>query len=200
MFGTLNGTNYNIVTIESVCSLIKDGTHQTPVYTDDTVHGYKFLSSKDVMSERIDWSDIKYIPEDLHKILYSSVQPKRNDILMAKNGNYGVAAINDTDEVFDIYVSLALLRPKNIINPVYFKNALNTMDTRHQFDASIVGMGVPNLHLNKIKETQIMLPPINLQNEFADYVKTCDKLKFEAQERLKELNAAREDIIAKYFR
>lgn len=119
---------------------------------------------------------------------------------MAKNGNYGVAAINDTDEIFDIYVSLALLRPSNIINPVYFKNVLNSPDTKQQFDTSIVGMGVPNLHLNKIKETKIMLPPIDLQNQFADYAQSCDKLKFEAQKRLGKLNATREELIDKYFR
>lgn len=187
MFGVLIDTKFKVTDIESVCVFIKDGTHQTPIYTDDTVHGYKFLSSKDVMSERIDWSDIKYIPKELHEILYSSVRPQRNDILMAKNGNYGVAAINDTDEVFDIYVSLALLRPKDIINPVYFKNVLNTQDTKCQFDASIVGMGVPNLHLNKIKETQIMLPPIELQQLFADYASECDKLKFEAQKFIERL-------------
>lgn len=39
-----------------------------------------------------------------------------------------------------------------------------------------------------------------MQDDFAAYVSSCDKLKFEAQERFKELNAAREDIIDKYFR
>lgn len=115
MFGTLssNEQNFEVSTIESLCSLIKDGTHQTPTYTADTINGFKFLSSKDVMSKKIDWSDIKYIPSDLHEKLYAVVKPIKNDILMSKNGvNYGVAAVNDTDEVFDIYVSLALLRPK----------------------------------------------------------------------------------------
>ena len=181
MFGDINNTYFNVVKIEDVCSLIKDGTHQTPIYTEDKLNGYKFLSSKDVMTQTINWNNIKYIPSDLHKKLYDNVQPKRNDILMAKNGNYGVAALNDTDEIFDIYVSLALLRPKQIINPIYFRSVLNSPDTKVQFDASIVGMGVPNLHLNKIKETKIMLPPINLQNQFADFAQTCDKLKFEAQ-------------------
>ena len=58
MFGNLSNTKFNIVDIENVCTLIKDGTHQTPIYTDDIVNGYKFLSSKDVMTESIDWSDV----------------------------------------------------------------------------------------------------------------------------------------------
>lgn len=182
MFGTLssNEQNFKVLTIESLCSLIKDGTHQTPTYTEDTINGFKFLSSKDVMSKKIDWSDIKYIPSDLHEKLYAVVKPIKNDILMSKNGvNYGVAAVNDTDEVFDIYVSLALLRPKtDIINPVYFRSAINSPDTKRQFDSSIKGIGVPNLHLGEIKKTKILVPPVDKQNEYVSFVEQVDKSKF----------------------
>ena len=182
MFGTLssNEQNFEVLTIESLCSLIKDGTHQTPTYTEDTINGFKFLSSKDVMSTKINWGDIKYIPSDLHEKLYAVVKPIKNDILMSKNGvNYGVAAVNDTDEVFDIYVSLALLRPKtDIINPVYFRSAINSPDTKRQFDSSIKGIGVPNHHLGEIKKTKILVPPVDKQNEYVSFVEQVDKSKF----------------------
>ena len=185
MFGTLssNEQNFEVLTIESLCSLIKDGTHQTPTYTEDTINGFKFLSSKDIMSTKIDWSDIKYIPSDLHEKLYAVVKPIKNDILMSKNGvNYGVAAVNDTDEVFDIYVSLALLRPKtDIINPVYFRSAINSPDTKRQFDSSIKGIGVPNLHLGEIKKTKILVPPVDKQNEYVSFVEQVDKSKYHGE-------------------
>ena len=182
MFGDLkdkSSEEVKVATIEDVCSMIKDGTHQTPTYTEDSINGYKFLSSKDVMGQKIDWTNIKYIPKDLHEKLYASIKPQRNDILMSKNGvNYGVAAVNDTDEVFDIYVSLALLRPKEVINPIYFRCVLNSLDTKRQFDSNIKGIGVPNLHLGEIKKTKILLPPLPLQNQFATFVQQVDKSKF----------------------
>jgi len=203
MFGTLssNEQNFEVLTIEALCSLIKDGTHQTPTYTEDTINGFKFLSSKDVMTEKIDWSDIKYIPSDLHDKLYAAVKPIRNDILMSKNGvNYGVAAVNDTDEVFDIYVSLALLRPKtDIINPVYFRCAINNPDTKRQFDGSIKGIGVPNLHLGEIKKTQILVPPIDKQIEYVSFVEQIDKSKFEIQKSLEKLETLKKALMQKYF-
>ena len=175
------------VKIEDVCSLIKDGTHQTPKYVEKHEGGFKFLSSKDVMSQKIDWSNIKYIPIELHEKLYSALKPQKNDILMSKNGvNYGVAAINDTNEVFDIYVSLALLRPKDIINSIYFRCAINSYETKRQFDSSIKGIGVPNLHLGEIKKTKILLPPIELQNQFADFIKEVDKSRFIIKSMIKE--------------
>ena len=202
MFGTLqdNRNGYDIVTIEEVCSMIKDGTHQTPIYTEDKENGYKFLSSKDVMTQKIDWTDIKYIPTDLHEKLYATIQPQRNDILMSKNGvNYGVAAINDTDEVFDIYVSLALLRPTEVINPVYFRCVINTPDTKRQFDGSIKGIGVPNLHLGEIKKTKILLPPIQLQGEYVSFVKQVNKSKVAVQKALDETQLLFDSLMQEYF-
>ncbi|MCJ0537459.1 restriction endonuclease subunit S [Enterococcus cecorum] len=187
MFGTLraNEKEFEIVTIQDVCSLIKDGTHQTPNYIDDKENGYKFLSSKDVMSQKIDWTNIKYIPRELHEKIYSRISPQKNDILMSKNGvNYGVAAVNDTDEIFDIYVSLALLRPTEKINPIFFRCVINNPETKWQFDSSIKGIGVPNLHLGEIKKTKILLPPRSLQNEFAAFVQQIDKLRFGGRKRL----------------
>ena len=179
MFGTLNDNEkgLDILSIEELCTLIKDGTHQTPIYTDDKQNGVKFLSSKDVMTQKICWDEIKYIPAELHEKLYATIQPIRNDILMSKNGvNYGVAAVNDTDEIFDIYVSLALLRPKtDKVNPVYLKCAINNPDTKCQFDSSIKGIGVPNLHLGEIKKTKILVPSMDKQNTFVAFIEQVDK-------------------------
>ncbi len=187
MFGTIsnNKYGYNVKTLQDVCEQIKDGTHQTPEYTEDKENGYKFLSSKDVTSGKIDWSNIKYIPESLHNELYSRIAPKRGDLLLAKNGTTGVAAVVDCDEVFDIYVSLALLRPIDI-DSVYLWAAVNSDGTKHQFDGSLKGIGVPNLHLGEIKKTKILVPPIDAQKEFSKFLEQVDKSKVVVQKALDE--------------
>ncbi len=203
LFGSLNGNEkaLDIVSIEELCTLIKDGTHQTPTYTEDKQNGFKFLSSKDVMTQKICWDDIKYIPAELHEKLYATIQPQRNDIIMSKNGvNYGVAAVNDTDEVFDVYVSLALLRPRtDMVNPVYLRCAINNPDTKHQFDSSIKGIGVPNLHLGEIKKTKVLLPPIDKQNEFVAFVEQTDKSKLAIQKSLDKLETMKKALMQQYF-
>ena len=121
---------------------------------------------------------------------------------MSKNGvNYGVAAVNDTDEIFDIYVSLALLRPKtNMINPVYLRCVINNPDTKRQFDSSIKGIGVPNLHLGEIKKTKVLLPPIDKQNEFVAFVEQLDKSKVVVQKALDEAQTLFDSLMQEYFR
>ena len=200
LFGTIhdNKFGYEIKTLQDVCEQIKDGTHQTPTYTDDSVNGYKFLSSKDVTTGKIDWTHIKYIPKELHKELYARIAPKRGDILLAKNGTTGIAAIVDRDEIFDIYVSLALLRPIEI-NAVYLWAAINSVETKQQFDSSLKGIGVPNLHLGEIKKAKIIVPPIKEQNQFAAFVEQTDKSKVVIQKALDEAQLLFDSLMQKHF-
>lgn len=201
MFGSIsnNKFGYEVMTLQDVCKPIKDGTHQTPTYTEDTINGYKFLSSKDVTSGKVDWNHLKYIPEELHNELYKRISPSKGDILLAKNGTTGVAAIVDRDEVFDIYVSLALLRPLGMVTSEYLCAAVNSIETKHQFDSNLKGIGVPNLHLGEIKKTKIVVPPIEAQEKFADFVKQVDKSKVAVQKALDEAQLLFDSLMQEYF-
>ena len=44
------------------------------------------------------------------------------------------------------------------------------------------GSGQPHVYGKDLEKIKITIPPIELQNQFADYAKTCDKLKFEVEE------------------
>ena len=201
LFGSIsnNTFGYEVMTLQDVCEPIKDGTHQTPTYTEDIVNGYKFLSSKDVTSGKVDWTHLKYIPEELHNELYKRISPRKGDILLAKNGTTGVAAIVDRDEVFDIYVSLALLRPLDIVTSEYLCSAVNSIETKHQFDSSLKGIGVPNLHLGEIKKTKIVVPPIEAQEKFAEFVRQVDKSKSVVQKSLEETQLLFDSLMQIFF-
>lgn len=197
--GTIKDTKFKITELESLCEFIKDGTHQTPTYTDDKIHGFKFLSSKDVTTRKISWNKVKYITPDLHKQLYSVIAPKRGDILLAKNGTIGYAAVVDNDEIFDIYVSLALLRPKKENDVYYLWAAINNNETKAQFISSLKGIGVPNLHLREIKKTKIIVPPIDIQREFSYFITQTNKSKLEIQKSLDKLEILKKSLMQQYF-
>ena len=200
MFGTVfhNKYNYDIVTIQDVCAQIKDGTHQTPEYTNDSDNGVWFMSSKDVTSGKIDWNHLKLIPQYLHEELYARVAPQKGDLLLAKNGTTGVAAIVDREAIFDIYVSLALLRPIGI-NSTYLWAAVNSQETKAQFDASLKGIGVPNLHLKEIKKAKIIRPPSEKQEVFCEFVSQVDKSKSVIQKSLDETQLLFDSLMQEYF-
>ena len=135
-------------TFKEVCAKITDGTHQTPKYFDD---GVVFLSSKNVTSGKINWDNIKYIDEKQHLEMHKRVAPRLNDILLAKNGTTGVAAMVDRDVVFDIYVSLAHIRVLDEVTPNYMLFFINSPVAKKQFNKRLKGSGVPNLHLEEIR-------------------------------------------------
>ena len=150
-------------TLPELCTIpITDGTHKTPTYTDKE-HGVPFISSKDVTSQRINWNNIKYITRELHEELHKPIAPQKNDILLAKNGTTGVAAIVEDTRVFDIYVTLAVIRPSQNICPQYLHQVINSNFCKEQFNSRLTGIGLPNLHLVDIKKTMIPLPPISEQ-------------------------------------
>lgn len=189
---TIKSTLYDLVSIESVCSIITDGTHQTPKYFDE---GVIFLSARNVTEEVIDWKKIKYVSQEAHEGYTKTVKPSINDILLAKNGTTGVAAIIEEDKEFSIYVSLALLRPiPEKILPNFLLRVINSDVARIQFFSRLIGIGVPNLHLGEIREVQIPLPPLPKQKEIASKIELLKQkratLKIESKQNL--INALKE--------
>ena len=152
--------------LKEVCEKITDGTHQTPKYFDE---GIVFLSSRNVTSGTIDWDRIKYIDTKQHLEMHKRVAPRRNDILLAKNGTTGVAAIVDRDTTFDIYVSLALLRALPVMRPRFLLHFINSPAAKVQFNKRLKGVGVPNLHLEEIREVRLAFPAdLKVQDRVVD--------------------------------
>ncbi|MBE1303371.1 hypothetical protein G4W71_04865 [Clostridium botulinum] len=188
MFGDLNNNpnNFEIVNLASLTTKITDGVHSKPGYT---VQGVSFISVKDINKGKLDFSKCKYISREAHENYIKRCKPEIGDILYTKVGaTYGIPAVVDTNEEFSLYVSVALLKLKReLVNPVYIKEALRSVDVKRQADRQVKGIGVPDLHLVEIKKFKVFNPPIELQNQFADFIKQVDKLKFEIQNSLKEL-------------
>ena len=157
--------------LQNMCTLLTDGTHQTPKYTD---MGHIFLSSKNVTTNKINWNDVMHIPKDLHEKLYRRLAPELDDILLAKNGTIGKAALVDKDIEFDVYVTLAVIRLlKNHISPQYIHRIIESKYIQDFFKGEQKGIGVPNLHLENIRRTLIPIPP---QSEQVRISSTVQKL------------------------
>ncbi len=103
---------WNFTQLGRICSMITDGTHQTPNYIEN---GYPFISIKDISSGKIDFSDVKYISEEEHKVLYTHAPVKRGDILFTRIGTLGVFVEVGTVSVWDFFGSGGVLRLKRCV-------------------------------------------------------------------------------------
>ncbi len=196
------GEGWEEKTLKEVCEKITDGTHQTPKYFDD---GIIFLSSRNVTSGKINWDNIKYIDEKQHIAMHKRVAPRIGDILLAKNGTTGVAAIVDRDVVFDIYVSLAHIRVLDEVLPHYMLHFINSPLAKKQFNSRLKGTGVPNLHLKEIRDVIIPFPKsleeqeqiIKVLNDFSKITKEAET---HYQQNLNNLEELKKSILEKAFK
>ena len=58
-------------------------------------------------------------------------------------------------------------------------------------------MGITAKELGK---KDFIVPPLSLQNEFAEFATKIDKLKFEAEKSLKEMENLYESLMQKFFK
>lgn len=164
-------SDWYVYAIKHLCSQpITDGTHLTPDYS-DAENGSPFLSSKDISTGYIDWKNIKYITKELHVELQKRIAPQFEDILLAKNGTTGIAAIVESNKTFDVYVTIAVIRVnKQRVLPKFLLYSINSLLCKHQFDEHLKGIGVPNLHLGTINNTKVFLPSIEEQKLIVLYL------------------------------
>ena len=194
---------WKVFAIKHLCKIpITDGTHITPEYS-NSENGSPFLSLIDISSGYIDWSNIKYITKELHEELQKSVSPQVDDILLAKNGTTGVAAIVENDVIFDVYVTIAVIRANNrLIHPKYLLYSLNSNLCKMQFDDHLKGIGVPNLHLGTIKNTKIFVPDMEEQSEIIRYLddisSKLDLLIRKKQQLLNSIESYKKSLIFEY--
>ena len=136
-------------------SLVTDGTHYTPNYTES---GIPFLSALNVQENYLDVSaGFKYISAEQHKELSRRVLPQYKDVLLRKVGvgmRKACVVPKDTFE-FSMFVSVALIRPK--INPYLLSTYINSRFGQLQLLRFNKGISQPDLHLEDIGR---MLVPI----------------------------------------
>lgn len=198
MFGDIENTKYNVMKLQELTYLITDGEHKKPNYTAD---GKPFISVVNITTGELQFDNCKFVSDEDTLKFQKRCKPEKNDILYTKVGaTYGRSAIVNTDKDFSLYVSVCLIKPKkNLINPIFLNYTLRQPYVKTQADKCIKGIGVPDLHLIEIKNFNIIVPPIELQNKFAEFVKQIDKQKFEVQKSLEEIQKLQESLMNKYF-
>ena len=167
--------NCESVRLGDVCTKITDGTHKTPDYLDK---GITFISAKNIVNGELDFSDVKHISEEQYMEIQKRCQTELNDILLSKSGSLGVPVIIKTDKRLGLFESLAVIKyDRTKLIPEFLCEQLKTERIQRQFRTGIKGVAVKHLHLGVISDIRVIVPPIEEQNQFADFVNQVNKSK-----------------------
>ena len=176
MFG--DDSNFEKVLLSSVCD-VRDGTHDSPKYVKK---GFPLITSKNVTNGVIDFNNTNYISQlDFEKINQRS-KVDYGDILLPMIGTIGNPVVVDTRKMFAIKnVALIKFYNESTVHNIYIKNLLTSFCFDKQVLQNIRGGTQKFIALRDIRGFQIPLPPLSLQNEFADFVAKVDKSQFACQ-------------------
>ena len=96
-----------------------------------------------------------------------------NTVIIGRKGNID-KPLFVKEKFWNVDTAFGLNVNENEINPYYFFEYCKTYD----FRAMDTGVTIPSLTKNALFQLKIAVPPLSLQNSFADFVQQIDKSKF----------------------
>jgi type I restriction enzyme S subunit len=185
--------------LNNVCTKINDGTHCSPESFDKG--DYMYITAKNIKQNGLDLSNVTYVSEKVHKPIYQRCNPEFGDILYIKDGaTTGIATINTMKNEFTLLSSVALLKyDRSLINGYYLIHLLNSKEMYSKIRKNMGGAAITRLTIAKIKEIKVIVPPIDLQNQFADFVRQVDKSREEVKKSLKKTQQLYDSLMQEYF-
>lgn len=182
MFKNIDQTS----SLNNVCLKITDGSHNPPKGI--KLSDYIMISSKNVFYDGLIIDDVRYVSKDDFEKEDRRTSLIKNDILVTIVGTIGRLYIMKGDEgKIVMQRSVAVLRPNtNLLIPEFLAFSLKVKEQELQNRSH--GNAQKGLYLTELSKIEVKLPPINLQNSFANISKQADKSKFELKKAIENID------------
>ncbi len=201
MFGdpVSNPRGWEIGTIRDLVSEVKYGTSKPAVDNGK----YIYLRMNNITySGLMDYTDLKYIDIDDREIKKYVV--RKGDILFNRTNSkelVGKTAVFKEDTPMIIAGYIIRIRANRRSNPEYISGFLNSgygKQTLQDMCKAIIGQA--NINAQELQSIQIPMTPIDLQNQFADFVQQVEARKSLLQQSLAKLELNYKSLMQKCFR
>jgi len=203
MFGDIktNDKNWEIKNLDSIYYI---RSSKRIFEKDYKKEGVPFFRSKEI----VELSNSKNIIPEIYisfdkyeELKKASGIPLKDDLLITAVGTIGkIWKVNYEKDFYFKDGNLIWLQLKN-------KNQFNTLSLKRILEDSIKnekenlasGSAYNALTIDKLKKFNIIMPPIELQNKFAERVEKIEKLSFEIEKSIKEAQNLYNSLMNKYF-
>ena len=186
-----------MVRLKDVCSVITDGTHQSPKFQSE---GVPFLFVSNIANNELTYETSKYISLEDYETLIKRTPIEIGDILVSAVGSFGHPAIVKDERPFCFQRHIAYLKPRQEkVNSVFLHSALLSDGAQRYMDSAAKGVAQRTVTLNSFKELVIPLPPLSLQQEFAAFAAEVDKSRVVVQKQIEKLQTLYDSLAQEYF-
>lgn len=200
MFGEpiLNEKGWNMVTIGDIVTEVKYGTSKPAVEGGK----YPYLRMNNLTYDgHLDLTNLKMI--DIPDSEIEKCIVHRGDVLFNRTNSIelvGKTCVFDKDEDMVIAGYIIRVRLKSIMLPIVLSYFMNTDALKKKLRNMAKGaVNQANINAQEFKSINIYLPPIELQTQFADFVKQVDKSRVAVQKELDKAQMLFDSLMQEYF-
>ena len=163
--------------------------------------GIALIRSMNVYNGKFEYKDLAHISDEQAAKL-DNVIIKESDVLLNITGASVARSCVVPNQILPARVNqhVCIIRCKECIEPI-FLNRLLIDDNYQKLLWEIAGSGATREAITKqqVERLKIILPPIELQNQFVDFVRQVDKSKVAVQKALDETQTLFDSLMQEYF-
>ena len=200
MFGdpVTNPMGWKSGTIRNIVSEVKYGTSKPAVKGGK----YFYLRMNNITYDgRLDLSNLKNI--DIADNEFEKCAVRKGDVLFNRTNSkelVGKTCVYDLNEAMVIAGYIIRIRVNNKAVPIYLSAVLNSRYGKGTlFDMCKAIVGQANINAQELQDIKILIPPIHLQNQFADFVTKVEQTKDKMQIALSKLETLYKARMQEYF-
>ncbi|HQQ68248.1 MAG TPA: N-6 DNA methylase, partial [Candidatus Cloacimonadota bacterium] len=164
---------YTKVRLNEICD-VRDGTHDSPKYVHD---GFPLITSKNIKNGRIEYADVNFISKEDYDEINKRSKVDDGDIIMPMIGTLGNPVVVRKDREFAIKnVALIKFNIGSPINRFFLREILASDHIANRFVNESSGSTQKFISLGFIRNIEIPLPPIPVQEEIVAEIESYQKI------------------------
>ena len=198
----LNEMEWDEAPLESLADVVSGITKGRKVRETDLIE-VPYMAVSNVKDGYIDWTTVKTIMATKQEIEQYRLLPY--DVLMTEGGDpdkLGRGAVIATpleNSIHQNHIFRVRLQTEKIL-PVFFSEYLQHQKAKRYFLRSAKQTtGIASINMKQLRALPVLVPPIDLQKQFATFVEQTDKSKSAIQQSLGKLELLKKSLMQEYF-
>lgn len=185
--------------LENISAFITKGSTPTTYGYDWVDYGIPFFRNDSIQENTFVYGNYSYISNKANDALKRS-EITAKDILIAITGDIGkVGIVPDNIKKANINQHMARVRINKETVPYFVYQYLATEKIQNEYQKIKTGLSMPQLSLDQIRSTIVLLPCYEEQCKISDYLSGLDNLLTLHQRKLEKLQNLKKAMLEKMF-
>lgn len=183
--------------LSEVCKLIVDCPHST---ARNEGEGYPLIRTPNIGKGRFNLENVHRVSEEIYNIRNTRAVPQDDDLILAREAPAGNVAIIKNGDKFCLGQRTVLIRPdKGKVNPDFLVYYLLGPEQQNKLLSQANGSTVDHVNLPIIRNLQLSLPPLPVQQRIASILSAYDDIIENNQKQIKLLEEAAQRLYKEWF-